>query len=199
MGHDSECAAIIYQHAARGADQAIPEAMDAHVEAQQANCTLIAQMGLRRAGERKAPTRLSAVNYGFVVERGTGIEPRTISLGIRQLQPVDRPDLGGRHTASDRYGPCDTRVNGPPMARGPSWVIRPSPCSTRDGLSAPLEAMVHAFTRPRSAIGACGALPHLVISDACAILTCAVTHPRRRSDLDQELLLYRSATSKMMS
>ena len=36
MGHDSERAAIIYQHAARGADQAIAEAMDAHVEAQQA-------------------------------------------------------------------------------------------------------------------------------------------------------------------
>ena len=37
MGHDSERAAIIYQHVARGADQAIAEAMDAHVEAQQAN------------------------------------------------------------------------------------------------------------------------------------------------------------------
>jgi len=37
MGHDSERAAIIYQHAARGADQAIAEAMDAHVEARQAD------------------------------------------------------------------------------------------------------------------------------------------------------------------
>jgi integrase len=37
MGHDSERAAIIYQQAARGADQAIAEAMDAHVEAQQAD------------------------------------------------------------------------------------------------------------------------------------------------------------------
>jgi len=36
MGHDSERAAIIYQHAARGADQAIAEAMGAHIEAQQA-------------------------------------------------------------------------------------------------------------------------------------------------------------------
>ena len=36
MGHDSERAAIIYQYAARGADQAIAKAMDAHVEAQQA-------------------------------------------------------------------------------------------------------------------------------------------------------------------
>jgi integrase len=37
MGHDSERAAIIYQHAARGADEAITEAMDAHVEADQAD------------------------------------------------------------------------------------------------------------------------------------------------------------------
>jgi integrase len=37
MGHDSERAAVIYQHVARGADQAIAEAMDAHVEAQQAD------------------------------------------------------------------------------------------------------------------------------------------------------------------
>jgi hypothetical protein len=37
MGHDSERAAIIYQHAAHGADQAITAAMDAHVEARQAD------------------------------------------------------------------------------------------------------------------------------------------------------------------
>ena len=37
MGHDSERAAIIYQHVTHGADQAIAEAMDAHVEAQQAD------------------------------------------------------------------------------------------------------------------------------------------------------------------
>ena len=35
MGHDSERAAIIYQHAARGADEAISEAIDAQVEAEQ--------------------------------------------------------------------------------------------------------------------------------------------------------------------
>jgi integrase len=60
MGHDSERAAIIYQHAARGADAAITAALDAHVAAheagdrdgttarqppahQAANCTLIAR------------------------------------------------------------------------------------------------------------------------------------------------------------
>lgn len=36
MGHDSERAAMIYQHAAHGADSAITEAMDSHVEAEQA-------------------------------------------------------------------------------------------------------------------------------------------------------------------
>jgi hypothetical protein len=34
MGHDSERAAIIYQHEARGADTAITNAIDAHVVAQ---------------------------------------------------------------------------------------------------------------------------------------------------------------------
>jgi integrase len=37
MGHDSERAAVIYQHAARGADEAITDAIDAHVEAGQAD------------------------------------------------------------------------------------------------------------------------------------------------------------------
>lgn len=36
MGHDSERAAMIYQHEARGADQAITSAIDAHIEAEQA-------------------------------------------------------------------------------------------------------------------------------------------------------------------
>jgi hypothetical protein len=34
MGHDSERAAIIYQHEARGADAAITRAIDAHVESE---------------------------------------------------------------------------------------------------------------------------------------------------------------------
>lgn len=37
MGHDSERAAVIYQHAARGADEAITDAIDAHVEADHAD------------------------------------------------------------------------------------------------------------------------------------------------------------------
>jgi integrase len=34
MGHDSERAAMIYQHVARGADQLITDAIDAHVQGQ---------------------------------------------------------------------------------------------------------------------------------------------------------------------
>jgi len=35
MGHDSERAAMIYQHEARGAEQAITDAIDKHVQAEQ--------------------------------------------------------------------------------------------------------------------------------------------------------------------
>ena len=35
MGHDSERAAMIYQHEERGADQAITSAIDSHVQAEQ--------------------------------------------------------------------------------------------------------------------------------------------------------------------
>jgi hypothetical protein len=34
MGHDSERAAMIYQHEARGADHAITDAIDRHVQAE---------------------------------------------------------------------------------------------------------------------------------------------------------------------
>jgi integrase len=35
MGHDSERATMIYQHEARGADRAITDAIDSHVQAEQ--------------------------------------------------------------------------------------------------------------------------------------------------------------------
>jgi hypothetical protein len=35
MGHDSERAAIIYQHRASGADELITTAIDAHIQAEQ--------------------------------------------------------------------------------------------------------------------------------------------------------------------
>lgn len=34
MGHDSERAALIYQHEARGADKRITDAIDSHVQAE---------------------------------------------------------------------------------------------------------------------------------------------------------------------
>lgn len=34
MGHDSERAALIYQHEARGADQRITDAIDSHIQAE---------------------------------------------------------------------------------------------------------------------------------------------------------------------
>jgi len=35
MGHDSERAALIYQHEARGADKIITDSIDSHVQAEQ--------------------------------------------------------------------------------------------------------------------------------------------------------------------
>jgi hypothetical protein len=40
MGHDSERAAMIYQHNARGADRAITSAIDSHVQAERRRGTM---------------------------------------------------------------------------------------------------------------------------------------------------------------
>ena len=48
MGHDSERAAMIYQHEARGADQAITSAIDSHVQAQQRGDEDDGQAGVAR-------------------------------------------------------------------------------------------------------------------------------------------------------
>jgi hypothetical protein len=40
MGHDSERAALIYQHQARGADRVITDSIDAHVEAERGGGTM---------------------------------------------------------------------------------------------------------------------------------------------------------------
>ena len=42
----------------------------------------------------------------------------TVSFGIRQIGPSDRPDLGARCTTSDRDAPYNTSTSGPLMARG---------------------------------------------------------------------------------
>jgi Phage integrase family len=139
MGHDSERAAIIYQHAARDADQAIAEAKDAQVRGSAGRqregddgssgvpvpagtCTLIARTGLRRAGERKAPTRLSAVSCGFVMERVTGIEPALSAwevCGAARVLPAESVtcgDLDGL-SASDRDYPWALLPSGTQRAR----------------------------------------------------------------------------------
>jgi hypothetical protein len=51
MGHDSERAALIYQHEARGADQRITGAIDAHVQAEKAKEQ---PRRRRRSGRRRA-------------------------------------------------------------------------------------------------------------------------------------------------
>jgi hypothetical protein len=54
MGHDGQRAAMIYPHAARGADDAITEAMDSHVEAEQ----VCDEDGDDGAAEALVPARL---------------------------------------------------------------------------------------------------------------------------------------------
>jgi hypothetical protein len=92
MGHESERAALIYQHEARGADATIANAIDAHVDAErsrdsdhddspagaqalQANGTLTAG-GAAKPRKRSRP-RLEAPSstWAFRWERVTGIEP----------------------------------------------------------------------------------------------------------------------------
>ena len=56
MGHDSERAALIYQHEARGADAAITNAIDAHVDAERSRDN----GGDGRPGQGSDPRRLMA-------------------------------------------------------------------------------------------------------------------------------------------
>ena len=98
MGHDSERAAMIYQHEARGADKAITDAIDTHVEDEQrkddetrtalpgplvpaANGTLMAR---RPAGprRRRPSVRKTCFRPGpSCVGAGDGNRTRTVSLG----------------------------------------------------------------------------------------------------------------------
>ena len=97
MGHDNERAALIYQHAARGADQTITDAIDAHVQAEQrrpgrraqtvrwalappANGTLIARRAVTIV-KHKAQLGDHGPDLGLRVGAGDGNRTRTISLG----------------------------------------------------------------------------------------------------------------------
>jgi hypothetical protein len=124
IGHDSERAAIIYQHEARGADLVITSAIDAHIEAVKA--TRSEQRDCSREGQLRCvngplmareiiwtPTRqtiMSGVPADLGFHSGAGDEnrTRTISLGsfvirtLRRLTSRFGCPLGYRH---DRRAP----------------------------------------------------------------------------------------------
>jgi Phage integrase family len=92
MGHDSERAAMIYQHEARGADRAITSAIDhmsrpnagdrqarttawAARSPRRANGTLMARRPHGEAATGRNPIRAVALTSGFGLERAKGIEP----------------------------------------------------------------------------------------------------------------------------
>jgi hypothetical protein len=92
MGHDSERAALIYQHEARSADQRITDAIDSHVRAESAqgendddgqagrsaplaNCTLIARKAATTVNQQGPGSGTVVLTWAFTVERVTGIEP----------------------------------------------------------------------------------------------------------------------------
>jgi hypothetical protein len=88
MGHDSERAAMVYQHAARGADAAITNAIDAHIDAEQdadedeqwpergaGPSGLMARRGGRRLQASVRHRRSRALTWDYKLERAKGIEP----------------------------------------------------------------------------------------------------------------------------
>ena len=62
MGHDSERAAIIYQHEAQGADLAITSAIEAHIKA--------AKPGQHDEADRRVRTPLGSANGPLMAHRG---------------------------------------------------------------------------------------------------------------------------------
>ena len=92
----------------------------------------------------------------LVVERVTGIEPALSAWESDRSGASDYPDLGIRHTASDRHRPCDTRVDGPPMARG--LIVQElarSLSRCRLWLSPPWPSRSRAWPRTTSSVTAC--------------------------------------------
>jgi len=82
MGHDSEHAALIYQHEARGADQRITDAIGSHVQAESdqseddddgtaralvplANCTLIARKAATTVKQQGSGSEAVVLTWGF--------------------------------------------------------------------------------------------------------------------------------------
>ena len=92
MGHDSERAALIYQHEARGADKMITDSIDAHVEAEQDRRAMTTARPVRWCQRANGPLMARKINNYIVkikpqcanhasdlgrnnMERATGIEP----------------------------------------------------------------------------------------------------------------------------
>ncbi len=115
MGHDSERAAMIYQHEARGADQAITSAIDSHVRTEQGGdesddgeASTLAPAGLwhersttvqqRETGH----TRIRALTRKNVPGAGDENRTRTISLGIPPIHAVRTADQPRPSTVSTR-------------------------------------------------------------------------------------------------
>jgi hypothetical protein len=92
MGHDRERAAMVYQHAARGADAAITHAIDAHIDAQQSadedggdgsSGALVpagqwhvnGTTGRQVTADTGRMRETEGLTWGFWLERAKGIEP----------------------------------------------------------------------------------------------------------------------------
>ena len=90
MGHDSERAALIYQHEARGADKRITDAIDFHVQAERdqgdddravlgrwcpVNGTLMARKTHYDSPAVRPGRKSVTLTWAFALERVTGIEP----------------------------------------------------------------------------------------------------------------------------
>ena len=123
---------MIYQHEARGADRTITDAIDTHVQAEQARPDddddgptgvlvpagpLMARTVSDDPRLGRAGLEVSPLTCGYTIERVTGIEPALSAWESAPSGPVTWPDLRGEVSASDREGPLVTGVNGSLMAR----------------------------------------------------------------------------------
>jgi hypothetical protein len=133
MGHDSERAALIYQHEARGADRRITDAIDSHVQAERddedgaaarssrlANCMLTARKADDCSRTIKARIQAILLTCAFTVERVTGIEP-ALSAWELACHALPTTVFAAQRifalSVSDRYRPSPTVPSGTQRAR----------------------------------------------------------------------------------
>lgn len=104
MGHDSERAAMIYQHEARGADRAITSAIDAHVEAECGRDDdrddglggMLAPVGSQARDGARWSEALGACSYVLLVASRPALasSSQVAACGNRRLLTVVRGHLG---------------------------------------------------------------------------------------------------------